>query len=185
MAVNNCCTLRQSQSTKSRQSKMARIQKLLFILFLAYSACGCTQKEEQSTQGNSTQQPVEAEVAASDAAKPISRAIDLAKSSYEISERLAPIVFTGGGTVGMDQLIYGRTIDFPTSKLLGEWPPGGGPEDQTWGDYLYCKDALLTLNMAAMAGYNRSKPPGEQERERFSKSMATCKKALEIQNEQK
>lgn len=168
---------------KKQTLEMSRIQNLLLSAFLAYSAYGCTRQEEQKTQVNVTQQSAEPEVAANEAAKPIALAIDLAKKSYDISERLAPIVFTGSGTVGMDQLIYGRTIDFPTSKLLGEWPPGGSPEDQAWGDYLYCKDALLTLNMAAMAGYNRSKHPGEQERERFSKSMATCKKTLEMQND--
>jgi len=121
--------------------------------------------ESDSSQSISQSQPLEVGVA-------------LAKRSYEMASSLAPIVYTQNGTVGMDQLIYGRSIDLPLSNLLSEWPVGGTPEEQVWGDLLYCRDALLTLHLNSMAGFNRAVPPSGEDKKRFNNSLEACNKAL-------
>jgi len=78
----------------------------------------------------------------------------LAQAAVLQLKQLEPLVLEGRGLAGAPSATYFRTFLNPLEDSVRKWPVLGDKENSTWGDYLYCRDALLGLQTIGMGQEN-------------------------------
>lgn len=91
----------------------------------------------------------------------------LAQAAVQQLKQLEPLVLEGRGLADVSTSIYYRTFLNPIVEILNRWPVMGDEEFHTWGDYLYCRDALLALQTMGM-GQSTSALSGENLKRKVS-----------------
>ena len=78
----------------------------------------------------------------------------MAQAAVQQLKQLEPLVLEGGGLTGAPATTYYRKFLNPLQDSVNKWPVLGDKENSTWGDYLYCRDALLDLQVIGMGQEN-------------------------------
>lgn len=80
----------------------------------------------------------------------------LAQEAVKVLKTLDPQVLKGEGMAGAPFVQFTRDFQRPLYESSNKWPVMGDKEATTWGDYLYCRDALLDLQTLGMGQQNGS-----------------------------
>jgi hypothetical protein len=88
---------------------------------------------------------------AAHAARPASEGKKLALQAVTLLKKTEPMALDGHGLQGASSGLYYQAFENPLADQLAKWPTNMDPESRTWGDYLYCRDALMDLRSLGMA----------------------------------
>lgn len=85
------------------------------------------------------------------AARPGLEGKRLAQEGAALLRKSEPMVLDGNGLKGASTAVYYRGFENPLQEHLAKWPTNDQPEWRSWGDYFYCRDAVLSLMLIGMA----------------------------------
>lgn len=112
------------------------------------------------------------------AERPLQEGKKLAKEAVRQIYDLQPFILEGNGLSGTQQTIYYRKFQNPLQASIKQWPEFGAKENSTWGDYLYCRDALNSLLIIGMGQHSGTNGKYEQKRiDVFKKERGQCEEA--------
>ena len=110
----------------------------------------------------------------------------LAKAAVQQLQQLEPLVLEGQGLSGAPAATYYRTFLNPLQQSVDTWPTLGDKEFNTWGDYMYCRDALLALQVIGM-GQNNSTLKGDNAKRKvtdYQRIKGKCQTASRLSPDQ-
>ena len=85
------------------------------------------------------------------AARPGLEGKKLAQESVALLKKSEPMAIEGNGLKAASAAVYYRAFENSLQDHLAKWPTNVDPEFRTWGDYFYCRDAVLSLKLIGMA----------------------------------
>lgn len=109
----------------------------------------------------------------------------LAGETVKILGQLDPLVLSGAGLSSAGPTVYYRSFLNPLQAALDKWPTSFDPEARTWGDYLYCRDALSMLQTIGMGQENGSGNSHYAKRvSEYKRILGKCRSASKLSPEQ-
>ncbi len=87
----------------------------------------------------------------SHAARPAVEGKSLAQEGVRLIKKMEPMVLGSGGLKSASTSMYFQVFENPLQDHLKKWPTDVDPEIKSWGDYFYCRDAVMSLVLIGMA----------------------------------